>query len=287
MKRKVYVAVNFLVVFAAFCFLLKIAEIDNITGIKIHTDKFYLVFIVILLFAAIHMVKMIRFYLILMENRIKGKRFIKLYIKTTFVNTTLPLKTGELFRMYCFGQEFDNYKIGILSVLIDRFFDTCGLLIILIPCEAVLLKKYSIVVFLLFIFLLLAASAYLLFPSTYCYLNRYLILNGSSKGVIKTLQLLEEVNEWFKYARHLLKGRSAAVFLLSCLAWVLEYFILRIISDICAFTYSVDAFDIYINAAFSGASNNLLRVYVLMGSIVFALTTLIVYGIAYVKRRKS
>lgn len=286
MKRNIYIVINCIVIFLSFFFLLKIAVFDSVSGVSLQSARIWNALIVVLLFLVIHSIKLIRFYLILMENKIGLKRFIRIYIKTTFINMTLPYKSGELFRMYCFGHEFQNYKIGILGVLTDRFFDTCALLTILIPFEIILLRRFSPVTFLLFAFLLAAVAAYLLFPSTYRYINRFMILNKSSKKVIRTLQILEEVNEWYDYAGHLLKGRAALVFLLSCFSWTLELVILKVISGIFSMEYSIDAFDAYINSTFSGNSDYLVRVYVLLGATVFALTTLHIYGASFIRMRK-
>ena len=98
--------------------------------------QYVLLLPILVLFVLIHCIKAMRLYLILLEHQIPLQRFIGLYVKTTFVNITIPFKAGELFRVYCISDEVHNTQVGWLSVIIDRFFDTSVLLVFLVPYEA-------------------------------------------------------------------------------------------------------------------------------------------------------
>ena len=133
------------------------------------------VFLCFLCFLVLHMAKLLRFYLVLMEQRIEFKRFVRVYIKTTFVNFLLPFKSGELFRIYCFAHETQNVRMGFISVILDRIFDTCVLLLFLLPYDFLVAGSVSPVTILLgfIVVLVLSGGAFLYF--SYSYLNRFLL----------------------------------------------------------------------------------------------------------------
>ena len=52
--------------------------------------------ILIILFLVLHVLKFIRIYFILLEEKIPLGRIIKIYIKSTFVSIVLPFKIGAV-----------------------------------------------------------------------------------------------------------------------------------------------------------------------------------------------
>ena len=71
-------------------------------------------------FILVHLAKMLRLYLVLMEHKIRLGRFILLYLKTTLVNLIIPFKLGELYRIFCISRETKHWQVGVLSILVNR-----------------------------------------------------------------------------------------------------------------------------------------------------------------------
>lgn len=116
MKNKIYYLINIFFLAISILFI-------NYTGIFQMKFTIYQFLVLILIFLIIHILKFFKIYLILLEEKIPLRVMARLYIKTTFVSTVLPYKTGELFKMYTYGNEIKNYTKGIIAVLVDKFFD--------------------------------------------------------------------------------------------------------------------------------------------------------------------
>lgn len=184
--------------------------------------EFWLVLVFMICFFFIHISKASRLYLILLEDRLPFHFFLFLYGLTTFITLALPYKVGEVFRMYCFGSRLKHMGKGILSILVDRYFDTMGLLLLLLPLEFYYgqgLSGFSL--FLLF-FLSLLILSYYAFPSIYVYLNAYLIFRVHSKRGILALRVLENMNRLYCNIQFLMKERTPLLMLLSFFAWIFE-----------------------------------------------------------------
>ncbi len=86
------------------------------------TGLYVLIPLFLLGFVVVHAAKMIRLYLVLMERRIVFRRFVLLYLKTTFVNLIVPFKLGEVFRIYCISRETTKFQIGTAFLIRRRFY---------------------------------------------------------------------------------------------------------------------------------------------------------------------
>lgn len=281
LKKAIYKIANIILIGLAFLFLanLILKNNDLIINIFAINNKIVILIVGVLIFCGIHILKLLRFYLILLEEKLDFKRFIRIYIKTAFVNITLPLKSGEIFRFYCYSNETNNYKIGFLSILVERFLDTCALLLFILPYEIFCRHQLSRITIILFIFILLGFVVYNVFYPIYKYINRFLILNVTSKKSLKVLKLLEKQNEWYLYSKKLIKGRFTLVFLLSFLAWALEYLFTYFVSKALELQFSLQTFNIYIDSGFLGKPDKVLSIYTLLGAVVFGIVMLIVYAI--------
>lgn len=288
-KKTYYNIINIIVIGVAFLFLgnLVLNNMDIIDSISSINNKIVVLMIGITLFFVIHILKLIRFYLILLEEKLDFKRFVRIYIKTAFVNIVLPLKSGEIFRFYCYSNETNNYKIGLLSILVERFFDTCALLLFIFPLEILVTHQVSSIAVILLLFVLLGFVIYNVFYPIYKYINKFFILNVTSKKSLMILEVLEKQNEWYLYIKKLVKGRFSLVFLLSFLAWTLEYIFVYFISTGLEAKFSLKTFNIYINSGFLGKPNTVLSIYTVLGALVFGITMMIVYSINFKKRRDS
>lgn len=284
-KKAVYLRVNAVIVLLAVYFAS--IRTKTFTDVQLNIDArlLYLVPLFLLGFLCVHFAKMMRIYLILMEQKINLLRFIKVYMKITFVNLALPFKLGEMFRIYCFSKETKDAKTGILSVIIDRVFDISALLVILIPYDIIVDKAISPVTLTLSLFAVVILFLYRIFLPTYYYLNQYLITNASSKEAVRCLYWLENGKTWYDYIRRLLKGRSSLIFILSCIGWLAEFGLLMCMQTVFQKVFGISGFVTYINSIFGFGETQLLNIYTTISCIILAIITVSVYGISYWKRR--
>lgn len=281
MNKKTYTCVNLIIIILAVYFVIKRIAVFNIADFKTGVNNYYLIIAAFLCFIMVHFFKMLRFYIILIEQKIDFFRFMKVYVKITFVNMTLPFKSGELFRIYCFANETQNSKVGILSVIIDRFFDTCALLLILLPYDLIIGSTITPVTLLLIVFTVSIMFLYRVFMPIYIYLNRYLIVNGNGKNSIKLLHVIESGKTWYDYIKELIKGRSSLVLIFSCFGWIFEFIVLMSIQKLLGNDFGVNGFVNYINSIFGYGNTNLLNIYTSLSCIILAVITFIIYGCFY------
>lgn len=284
MKNYKYYVINFFVILVSIILLYKNIW-DSITQ---QLSISYLAFLLLIVFLCIfisYILKGIRLYIIMLECRIPTITFIKLYLKTTLVNIALPFKFGEVFRIYCYGTELRNYKMSIFLVLIDRYFDTIPLLLLLITSMFIGQIEVTVLLMLIIGFLLSITFVYLIFPSSYQYLNRYLIMNTHTERGIKVLASLKIFKNWYYSIQSLVKKRTLLILLISALTWVLEYGALVILSFYLQEEFVGKDFMEYINAVFYGYHTKYTNLYTSFGSILLVLGFIFVYYVSY-RRRK-
>lgn len=282
-KIKCYEFINIAVIILSFLFFcnLILENKDTVNDISFTGYKIWIWILVVIIFCIIHSIKLIRFYLILLEEKLNFKRFVRVYIKTTFVNIVLPFKSGEIFRFYCYSKEISNYKMGFMSILVERFLDTCALLLFILPFEILISKRLSNLTYLLLVFVILGFIIYSIFPPTYKYINKLLILNIKSKKSLKILECLEYTNEWYAYIKKLINGRFLLVFFLSFSAWIMEYLFVFLLLKVLDMKFLLQKFNIYINSAFTARTDEILQIYTLIGAAVFGMIMLIIYAISF------
>lgn len=258
MRKKFYYVINSIVAAISLFFLINMFQKLQIPWGGMDFSKWQLsLFGAILCAGLVHLLKGLRLYFISMEKCISLKRFLKIYTKTTLVTLMLPWKTGEFFRIYCLGEEMKDYHSGFLSVLVDRYFDSIPLLIVIFIYGIMNPEEFLIFTWVLVFFIVFTTSAYLIFPSLYQYFNRFIIMKVNLKSGIIFLELLEKLQQWYSYAEQLIKGRGILLLVLSCGAWIVEYITLNILSSLLAITFEAQQFIYYLNHIFSGATGDL------------------------------
>ena len=279
-KNGIYYLVNILAIVLSIMllgyYIYKNIDVIHITAMEL--------MIYLILFIILSITKCIRLYVIFLEEKIPFTRFVLLYIKTTFVNIMIPFKLGDIFRMYCFGKEISNYKKGILGILLDRFIDTSILLMFLIPLEILKNGSLSFITTLLITFVLLVCIFILMVPNTYKYLNKYLIINKTNKMSLYMLDIIEKINELYKSGLELLKGRVHLLIMLSVFAWIIDFYIIKIIAIFKINSFDVSIFIQYLTSAVYQPTHIVLMHYSIIVAIVFASINFIIYGMKYCKK---
>ena len=258
-----------------------------------------LIFLFFVGFVLVHLAKMFRLYLVLMEHKIPFWKFVLLYLKTTLVNFIIPYKIGEVYRFFCISRQTKHWQVGILSILVDRFFDTLALCIILVPCDILLARQlanvpvYSVLSDITLVFLavlLIIAVCYISVLPTYRYLNRYLIKEKTSQRSLAALKGLDVVKQWFDFTQNLISGRFALILLSSFAGWIFEIFTLGVLAKAIGKTFDIPAFENYIRSIFGLGSSEMLSRYTnesVLLMAVFLVIALIATLIAKLKRSRK
>jgi hypothetical protein len=276
----IHTVVNLAVLLLAAYFVCRLFAGYDREGIV--SPRLFLAFVIIVLI--LHFIKMSRLFLIMLEQKIRPAAFISLYAGTAFVNLAIPFKLGEVFRFYCLSREAGYWKVGLLAVAIDRFFDTIALLTLLIPLELVLTTSLSLVTMLLIAFAILCVVIYTAFPSVYNYLNRFLILNTNSRRSVKALAALEGLYGWYADAQSLMKGRLAVIIVLSAVAWGVEYCALYLLAHSMNGAFVPGDFITYINSIFYRSNLELSYFYFALSGAILAAVALLFSIISRIKK---
>ncbi|MBO4905144.1 MAG: flippase-like domain-containing protein [Lachnospiraceae bacterium] len=237
-------------------------------------------------FVAVHVIKLMRMYLIVLEQKISFDRFVPAYLRTTLVNLIVPYKLGEIYRIAVFSRISGGFTTGFFSVLVDRFFDTLALVLILMPYQLLISGTVTVPTIMLFVFEIAVLAAYHVFPPSYEFLNRYIITSRDSKRSMMALAALEKINIWYEYVKMLVTGRYGILLLFSLAAWMLEIAVLGAFTRLLGKPFSVSDFGVYIESIVSGSSYETKYLYTIFSVIVVAAATLVftVRYLAYKRR---
>ncbi len=237
----------------------------------------WLIAAMLLGFLVVHLAKMMRLYLVLMEHKIGFLRFVRLYLRTTLVNLIVPFKLGEVYRIFCISRETKVWQVGILCVVVDRFFDTVALFLVLLPFDIFIGKNLSIITGVFFVVIALIWIVYLSIPPTYAYLNKYIIKHKRSRRAMLTLKGLDIVKQWYDYTRELVKGRFALIILASFVGWLTEVGVLKALAEFLKVSFGPGDFSAYIQTIFLAGSSELAVRYTLYSMVGIAVITVITY----------
>lgn len=231
-------------------------------------------------FLAVHLFKMARLYLVLMEHKISLGRFLLLYIRTTFINLIIPFKLGEVYRVEEIARETKVWQVGLLSVLVDRYFDMTALLLLLLPFDMFFRKELSPITAVLLVLIVVVAFLYVAIPSSYTYMNRYLIMRRSSARSLAALRGLDVVKKWYDFTKNLITGRSALIVAASLLGWASEVVTLKALASYKGLAFSLGDFASYIEAIFMNGNSQILTVYTGTTAVTFFVLTILGYALS-------
>lgn len=169
------------------------------------------------------LLKAMRYYVIVFGLKISDYRILQLYFRTTIVSQLIPFKLGELYRMHAYGHELKSYSKGIILVILDRFFDSLGIItvgFIILLCNNTQLPPPIIIALTAFIFSI--CCAYLVEPSFYKFWNNYFIVNRTSRNTLYALRFLESINSLFASVRKIISGKFLILYITSLVSWIIE-----------------------------------------------------------------
>lgn len=269
-SKKIYYIINSIVLISIIAYLITYKS-------KIFILNFKYMIIAIIPFILIHFFRIIRQYIILMEEKMKMKQLIKSYLLSSITNSILPFRIGELYKIYLYGYEIKNYKKSTVAVILDKFFDCVILLIAFIIIEMITKEQLSTITIILLIFVVLIAIIYIAFESTYTFLNKYLIINKNSKFAIKCLKFLDETKEIYALIKNMISKREILIIIFTLLSWICEIiFVFVIFKYINIGNLKLNGFISYINNSFLGVQNILSNYYINATAFVIVLFAIIV-----------
>ena len=241
-------------------------------------------------FAIVHIIKLFRLYLIIMDKKVSFERFVPAYLRTTLVNLIVPFKLGEIYRVCEFARMTKSFEAGFFGVLIDRFFDTLAIVILLLPYQICISGNVTAPVVLLTLFIIAIVFTYMIFPSSYSFLNSYIIRTKSSKRSMSALKGLEILHEWYENVKELVIGRYGLLIMSSVAAWVVELMVLAGFSHIYGRDFKLIDFGQYIESIILGNSYGIGRMYTSASICVIAVATVIgsiIYIVNKIRRQAS
>ena len=235
--------------------------------------RFVLLFLAGLL--SVHLAKAFRLYLVLMEHELSFIRFLFLYTRTTLVNLIIPYKLGEIYRMIAISRATKHWQVGILSILVDRFFDTLALCVILVPLDLAYYGSLTAITVIFMAALLLIALCYISVLPSYRYLNHYIIVKKSSGRSMAALKGLDVVKIWFDFTKNLIRGRFGLIFLSSLAGWILEIATLKVLAVYLHVSFGIGDYISYVQAIFGQGENELLSPYNVCGILLLTVLTVL------------
>lgn len=241
-----YRIVNFIVIAVAAVYFYMQYHYFDITGLLNNTIE-----VIVLLFTviAVYIIKCVRLYLVMYGFEVSLKEHIKQFCKTIPVSVILPLKFGDIFRIFCYGHIMKDYLKASAAILFDRYVDTLGLVTtIILSCFIFGFGLPSLSVILL-IFLLCLTLLYLSYSTIYNYWSKYLLQLKANKKNIQVLKYLNGTKNIMMRLDDIVKGRFVLMYFLSLFAWIVE------ISSIVLILHYTGSFEVemhinnYLNAA--------------------------------------
>lgn len=248
----------------------------------------WLALVIVAAFVVVHLAKMMRLYLVLMEHKIGFVRFLLLYCKTTFINLLVPFKLGEVYRVFCIWRETKVWQVGILSVLVDRFLDIVALFLVLLPLDILLTHGISKITVVFFLVVAVAVIVYLAIPPTYEYLNRYIIRYKRSRRSMAALKALDVVKNWYDFTSNLIRGRFALIILASLVGWIAEAGLLAALAKYLGISFHLGDFPAYIEGIFVSGQSSLAHRYTWYSAVIMlilAVVGYVAYGISKLSGR--
>ena len=229
-KSLKYIIINIIVLAAAaFLFAGRYDVRELLSGIS-----GFDVLVIVASAVIVHTVKALRLYIAIFFPGMKTSDYLKIYGKVTPVSVLFPFKTGELFRMYCYGELVGNLPTGVVVILLDRFMDTAALVTILFM--VLLLNGGPITPLLCFLVVILffMLIAYAVFPGIYQYWKKYILRLNVTPRKIRFLSFIDKCNVVYKRISNVTRGRGVILYFLSLIAWGIE------LGGIAAFNYGKD-----------------------------------------------
>lgn len=229
----------------------------------------------------VHVIKAGRLYLTLYGSDMDLFTYIRTYCKATPVSVVIPYKIGELFRMYCYGQQLDSYLKGMITILLDRFMDTIALVTMILLIWIFNGWHITSIIYILLLFLLVVVLLYIIFPNVSLFWKRYLLHVKATRYRLSVLSVLDKLDLIYKEITNVSKGRGAILYFLSLIAWGVEIGSVAVVNSFsCGQRLDLKISE-YLSSAISGNQSGELKLFIFLSVILL----LIIYLVAEIMTR--
>lgn len=218
-NQAIYNIINIVVLFATAVFF--VCAFRNVRVLFDEKDILWVVLLSGTVFV-VHFLKAIRTYVLLYGADMDWITYLKLYCKVTAVSVVFPFKTGEFFRMYCYGKQISNLLKGIIIVLLDRFMDTIALITMIFLVWLMNGGRIALLTYILLVFLVFVVLAYLAFPSVYKFWTHHILRAKATERSLTLLKLLDMIHKVYQEITAVSVGRGIILYGLSLMAWAVE-----------------------------------------------------------------
>ncbi|WP_430146572.1 lysylphosphatidylglycerol synthase domain-containing protein [Paenibacillus cisolokensis] len=258
-KRDGYIIIFILFITLGLIFTVKTGYSINFDFVKQSSGFWKSIILFTLLYLAAHLLRIIRLYTILLENKIKFKDLLRVYAVTAWVNFFIPYKVGEIFRVIEIGRLCKNVRRGIVVIWIERLFDAIVILTIMLVyflLSDISLIDYLPLVIILFTFISFSFFYYLEFPFTYKYVNQLIMSRSNSTRGVKLLNFLYNMRKIHSDIKALIQGRSSLGLFISVIIWILEIFSISILFSTINISSMFQSFFLLLNDSFFSISTS-------------------------------
>lgn len=249
-------------------------------------DIGYIIVLILTVFI-VHFIKAGRLYVALYGTNIGIFTYIKIYCKVTPVGVIFPFKTGEFFRMYCYGDKCKSFLKGIVVVLLDRFMDTAALVTIIIMALIFNGGQISILTYILLLFLVFALLIYFVFPGVYKFWKKYILKTKATEHKLTALKLLESLNNLYVEITNITKGRGAILYSMSLIAWAVEIGCIALLCEINKGNAFNETIADYLSSALGNGSSIELNQFVFISVILMIVIYVVIKAVEIIFRRRN
>lgn len=261
LNKRIYLLINVFMFLAAGFFLFQRCIIEA-------TDVAYSIksiAAVCVISGAVYFIKFIRLFIIWYGNKLTKLSNLTQFAKTSAVNLLIPLKLGDVFRIYCYGYTVKNLLNGLCYILLDRFMDTLALVTLILYFDIFTDVNYTFLFCFLILFLSCVIVLYFTFPGLYKYWNSYLIKSDAGRFKYKVLKLINSMNDIYAGIQEIIHGKGIILYIISIAAWMIEaagFYIVNIFE-----MHDSSPVDLvsYLEAALGFGSTDYQKLFVLVG----------------------
>ncbi len=207
-------------------------------------------FLVLFVFVILgHVFRIIRLYLVFLDYKLPISDFVLTYTRGTVFSIVTPFKLGEFYKWRLFSNLIGENLKSLILIVIDRFFDTIILSLILVPY--ILTGSHSIISTLSILVVLSLLIFFVIFDESYKYLNNFLMFNSKSDRGVKALSILERFKDNYDYINNVIIGKKVLMLVTSVLAWSFELLAFMYFCSKAKISFSYSIFVESINSSFS------------------------------------
>lgn len=172
-----------------------------------------------------HVFRLLRLAVLTLDERARIWPLMLAHVTTSFPNSVLPFKTGEVLRLASFFEVYDGRRKACAVWLAERLGDAA-----VIACFVLALYLFKVDVpasmrWVLIVFVLVAGLIFLgLFAvaKVFVYLNRHLVLTSLSRRGLWLLRASHQLRSLEREISATVEGRLSGLLLLSVLIWSIE-----------------------------------------------------------------